>query len=244
MQSVLSLFRLGLDGLLLNPTAYRSQRDAPDGLRRGFILVALVGILVGFASLIGNIGEYLSEPSPELVSQTVYDKLRAMPLFTDLSSNNPNFSAQFDQIFNLATQINQLASGGGLIRNLAGLIIIPLTLLAIWLVFGIVAHLMARSLGGKGTFSQTLACTALASGINMLGVVQLIPFAQGAGTMLLGLIASYIAIREAHTLPPWRAFWATVFGPAIVVLLVLILSCAMIALAFGSISAAMQGGIS
>jgi len=44
MQSVLSLFRLGLDGLLLNPVAYRDQRDAPDGLRRGFALVAIVGL--------------------------------------------------------------------------------------------------------------------------------------------------------------------------------------------------------
>jgi hypothetical protein len=241
MQSVLSLFRLGFDGLLLNPLAYRDQRDSPDGLRRGFALVALVGLLIGIASLIGNLGEYVSQPSAAAVNKTIYDGLRAMPWFTQLSALDSQFPARFDQIFAQVTQITQAVSGGGLIGSLIGVGATPLLMLVSWLLFGTIAHLMARALGGRATISQTLACTALAAFVNVLSIVELIPFAQVAGTTLLGLVASYVAIREAHGLPPWRAFWATMLGPALLALILIALACVVLALALGAVSAAQPG---
>jgi hypothetical protein len=242
MQSVLSLFRLGLDGLLLNPLAYRDQRDSPDGLRRGFALVAIVGLLVGIAALIGDLGEYVSQPSAAAVTKTIYDGLRAMPWFSQLSNLDSQFPTQFDRIFAQVMQIIQVVSGGGLIGSLIGVIATPLLLLVSWLLFGTIAHLMARTLGGRAAFSQTLACTALAASVNILGIVQVVPFAQVAGTTLLGLVASYVAIREAHGLPPWRAFWATMLGPALLGLILIALSCVVLVLALGAISSALQGG--
>ncbi|MBX0328553.1 YIP1 family protein [Oscillochloris sp. ZM17-4] len=243
MQSVLSLFRLGLDGLLLNPEAYRDQRDAPDGLRRGFVLVTIIGLLVGFAAMVGNLGEYASQPSSEAIAQTIHDGLRAMPWFGQLSELDSQFPAQFDTIFAQITQIIQATSGGGLIGSLTGVITTPLLMLVGWLIFGSVAHLMARALGGRAAFSQTLACTALAAGVNILGIVQVIPFAQVAGTTLLGLVASYVAVREAHALPPWSAFWATMLGPAILLLILIGLACVGVFLGIGAISSALQGGL-
>jgi hypothetical protein len=242
MQSVLSLFRLALDGLLLNPLAYRDQRDSPDGLRRGFALVTMIGLIVGVAALIGDLGEYVSQPSVAAVMQATYDGTHALPLFQQLSEANPAFPAKFDQIFNQLSQVLQAAIGGGLIRSLSSVITTPLLMLFSWLFFGAIAHLMARTLGGRATFSQTLACTALAAGVNILGVVQVIPFAQVAGTTLLGLVASYVAIREAHGLPPWRAFWATTLGPALLALILIALSCVVLVLALGAISSVLPGG--
>lgn len=244
MQSVVSLFRLGIDGLLLDSQAYRSQRDSPDGLRRGFVLVALIGLLVGVAALVGDLGELVTQPRPEAVTQAVYDGLRNMPWFADLSAIDAQFPAQFDQIFAQVTQAIQAISGGGLVGSLAGVITTPLGMVIGWLLFGAVAHLMARALGGRATFGQTLACTALAAGVNILGLIQLVPYAQLSGTALLGLVASYVAIREAHGLPPWRAFWATVLGPALLVLLLFALGCVALFLIIGALSSALQGGIS
>jgi hypothetical protein len=242
MQSVLSLFRLGLDGLLLNPLAYREQRDSPDGLRRGFALVAIIGLLVGVATLIGNLGEYVSQPSTTTIIKTINDGLRAMPWFTQLSEVSPTFPARFDQQFAQMSQNIQALSGGSMISSLAGVITTPLFMIVGWLLFSAVAHLMAHALGGRAIFSQTLACTALAAGVNLLGVIQVIPFAQVAGTTLLGLVASYVAIREAHGLPPWRAFWATMLGPVLLALILIALACVVFALALGAASSAVQGG--
>jgi hypothetical protein len=244
MQSVLSLFRLGLDGLLLNPVAYRDQRDAPDGLRRGFALVAIVGLLVGMAALIGNLGEYAAQPRSETVSQTIYDGLRAMPWFEQLSGVDPQFPAQFELTFRQISQAIQLIGGGGsLIRSLIGVVATPLLQLIGWLLFSTVAHLMARALGGRATFSQTLACTALTAGVSLIGIIEVIPFAQVAGTALLGLVASYVAIREAHGLPPWSAFWATLIGPALLALVLIALVCVGLFLGLGAFTSALQGGM-
>jgi hypothetical protein len=243
MQSVQRILRLGLDGLLLSPTAYRDQRDSPDGLRRGFALVALVGLLVGVATLIGNLGEYVAQPSPDAIAQAVYDGIHAMPWYAQVSQANPRFPAQFDQIFQQITQIVQITSGGGLVGSLVGVIATPLLALVGWLLFSAIAHAMARALGGQANFNQTLACTALAAGASLLSIVQVIPFAQVAGTTLLGLVASYVAIREAHNLPPWRAFWATLLGPFLLAIILLGLACVVFFLVLGSIGSVLQGGL-
>ncbi len=243
MQSVLSLFRLGIDGLLLNPLAYREQRDSPDGLRRGFTLIAIIGLIIGAASLIGNLGEYASQPSSEAIVKTVYVGLRTMPWFAQVSELDSTFPARFDQQFAQITQSIQTISDGGMIRSLAGIITTPLIMVVSWLLFGTIAHLMARALGGRAAFHQTLACTALASGVNILGVIEVVPFAQVTGTMLLGLVASYVAIREAHGLPPWRTLWATILGPVLLALILIAVTCVGLALMISAARSAIQGGV-
>ena len=242
MQSVLSLFRLGLDGILLNPLAYRNQRDSPNGLRRGFILVVMIGLIVGIATLIGDLGEYVAQPRTAAITKTIYDGLRAMPWYAQVNTINPQFPVQFDQIFAQVTQIVQMVSGGGIIGSLVGVITTPLIMVVSWLFFGTAGHLMARTLGGRATFNQTLACTALASGVNLLSIVQVVPFAQVSGTLLLGLVTSYVAIRVAHELPPWRTFWATMLGPVILALILIALACVMLVLALGALGSALPGG--
>jgi hypothetical protein len=242
MQSVRSLFRLGLSGLLLDPQAYRDQRDSPQGLRRGLILIVLVGLLVGVAALIGDLGELVTQPRPETVAKTIYDGIRAMPWFADLSAADAQFPAQFNQLYTQISQAAQTINGGGLVGSLAGIITTPLAMLAGWLLFGAVAHLMARTLGGRASFTQTLACTALSAGVGLLGLVQVIPYAQLSGTTLFGLVASYVAIREAHDLTPWRAFWATVLGPALLALALIAVACVVLVLVIGAIGTALPGG--
>jgi hypothetical protein len=38
---------------------------------------------------------------------------------------------------------------------------------------------------------------------------------------VLSLMASYLAVRESHRMKPWGAFWATVFGPLVLLLLLM-----------------------
>ncbi len=240
MGTVQQILRMGLEGMLLNPVAYRDQRDSPDGLRRGFMLILMIGLLVGVASLIGDLGEYVSQPRGTVISQTVYDGLREMPWYQQLEEEDPNFPAQFDQIFDQITQTIQLVNGG-LDRSMSGIITTPLVMLLGWLIFSLISHPMARAMGGQASLSQTMACTALAAGANLLAIIQIVPFAQVAATTLLGLIASYVAIREAHQLQPWRAFWATMIGPIILGILLIVAACIVIFGVLGAITAALQG---
>ena len=210
MESLLAIFRLGLGGLLLDQQAFQAQRDAPDGLRRGFVLVVLVGLLVGLAAWIGDIGEYLTTPNPAQFSATLYEGLTALPLYQDLVAQVPELAAAMEQ--------GLAQPQGGLLGNTpltgaVGLLTTPLAFSLSWLIFGTIIHIAARAFGGSASFGQTLACTALATGASLLALVQVVPYAQVAATTILGLIATYVAVREAHGLPPWRTFWAVSLGP-------------------------------
>ncbi|MCU0493572.1 MAG: YIP1 family protein [Chloroflexaceae bacterium] len=228
MQALSDLFRLGIGGLFLETPVFREQREASNRMQRGFLLVLLVGVLVGLAAFVGQLLTLAITPSVDTIFQTLRNGLTAMPWYRDLSQLNPAFPAQFDQAFAQAeTTLRTLNSG--LLGGLAGVILTPLVYLITWLIFGAFAHVVARMLGGQGSFSQTLGCTALASGVNLLALVQIVPAAQVAGVTLLGLLANYVAIREAHQLQPWRAFWATLLGPLV---LVLLFTCAICLLFF------------
>lgn len=223
MESLTYLFRLSTAGLFLDPNAFREQRDNPATLRDGFLVVALVGIVVGAASIIGSLLSTLASPDPLAVLDVIQRGIERTSFFAELQRINPAFD--LEPFFTQLAQIVAPLRWSGLI----GAIATPFVYLLSWLIYGFVAHLAARSLGGDGTFAQTLGCTALASGANWLAVVQIVPFAQVAGTTLLGLIGCYLGLRAAHNLPAWRAFWAALMGPIVLVVLLMLFGCGALA---------------
>ncbi|MEJ5346090.1 MAG: Yip1 family protein [Chloroflexus sp.] len=228
MESLAHFVRLSTAGLLLDVNTFRAQRDNPYALREGFLVVIVVGVIVGIASLIGSILSRMATPDPTAVIEVLQRYSERIPLFSGLQEVDPDFS--FEPIFDLLTGVFSTLQWSSLI----GAIATPLVYVLGWLIYGTVAHLAARSLGGDGTFAQTLGCTALASGANLLAAVQIIPFATVAGTTLLGLIGCYLGLRAAHNLPAWRAFWATLIGPILLILILLVVSCGALAILIAS----------
>lgn len=223
MDGLLALLRLGVGGLLLEPSAYRTQRDEPEGVQRGVLLVALIGLLVGIAGWIGSLGVYLTSPSQTVIIATTLEGLARVPFFQELLAESPDLQAALDQA--LAQQTGGLATSP--LGNLGSVISTPLGFLLRWFLFGAIVHIAARAFGGRASFGQTLACTALASGASLLALVTLVPYAQVAATGILGLISTYIAVREAHGLAPGRAVAAVALGPLLgLVLAGSVLCCA------------------
>jgi hypothetical protein len=239
MQTVQDYLRLGVRGLLLDVAVYRQQREAPDALKRGMLLVMLIGLLVAVAALVGSLVESLASPPAEQVNQTIYEGLTTMPWYQETAEDVPGFEEEFRTQFDQTTDIIATLQGG-IGSSAAGIGLIPLAMLLGWLISGTFAHLVARMLDGRGTLNQTLGYTALAAGANLLGIVQIVPFAQVSGVALLSLLATYIAVREAHALQPWRAFLATLLGPLLLVLVFVGLLCVLVAIAPGAVG----GGVS
>lgn len=237
------LMRLALGGLFLEQPIYREQRDLPEGLRRGLWLVLTVGLVVGLASFIGNLGAALINPAPVDVVGVFYRRLVGTAWF---EAQPPALREQITPE-TLLGLINLLIPG--LTSSLVSLIATPLLILLSWLIYGVFAHLMARLLGGKARLNQTLSCTALASGAQLLSLGQIFPVAllvsllgqlptfhsllQALGVNLLAMLGNYLALREAHELPPWRAFWAAILGPALLLVLFVCGYCALLVLALG-----------
>lgn len=231
MEAPPSLVRLALGGFLLDPRVYRAQRDDVAGLRRGLLLVLLIGLMGGVAAFIGDLGEYFTQPSPQLVAETIYNGLVAMPWFEAASQTNPELGLLLEQTLIGPGAVSFTPSP---LTSALGILIAPVAGLISWLVSGAFAHIAARAFGGTARFAQTMAATALASSAGLLGLVQAVPYAElFPGSLLvassvLGLIATYVAVRETHGIAPWRSFWAVVIGPLLLSMLLVSLYCCFI----------------
>jgi len=79
------------------------------------------------------------------------------------------------------------------------------------LIYGVLAYLFARWLGGTGNLSETLGVLALAVAPQALTVLTLIPFVQlGSVIAVWAVLCAYVGLKTAHKLPWTRAAWATV----------------------------------
>ncbi|NTU86047.1 MAG: YIP1 family protein [Chloroflexales bacterium] len=244
MESLSTIVRLGLGGLLLDQRAFQAQRDTPGGIGRGALLVALVALLVAVAALIGDLGEYLTQPDPTLASETLASGLMAMPWYEELTASSPSLA---DSIGQLLAQPGSLSLTPSPLAGVISLVATPLLALLSWLISGAIIHIAARAFGGGAPFGQTLACTAVASGAGLLGLVQVVPYAEAIpgslliASSLLGLIGTYIAVREVHSLPPWRSFWAVTIGPVLLTALLVGLYCCVVFVFAGAL-AGLGGG--
>lgn len=234
MDSITTIVRLALGGLLLDPRAFQDQRDAPDGFGRGALLVALVGLLVGIAVWIGNVGVYLTQPDTNAFSATLYDGIVSLPLYQDMVAESPEIGFAFEEAFSQPQDFGILATGP--VQSFFSIFLTPVFALLFWFIFGSVVHMAARAFGGVATYQQTMACTALASGANLLALVQVIPYAQVAATTILGLLATYVAVRESHQLPAWPTFWAVALGPTLLLVLLGTFFCCFLLLLVSAVS--------
>lgn len=239
-----SLVRLVIGGLLLDPRAYRAQRDHPSRVQRGILLVVIIAAVVSLAALIGNLGAYYAQPDPQTVTATVYEGIVGMPWYQDLKATTPELARSIDELF---TQNPVFSLTPTPQQSLVALVIAPFSALLGWFIGGSVVHIAARAFGGVGQYGQTLATIALTSSVNLLGLVQLVPFAeQFPGSLLLasallGSLATYVAVRETHGLAPWRAFWAVLVGPLLVTVLLVSIYCCFVLLVAGAAGSLMQG---
>lgn len=239
-----TIFRLALGGLLLDARVYRAQRESPTGVQRALLVIVLVGFLTGLAAWIGDLGEYLTQPDPQAVRDTLYNGLIAMPWYDQVAQSSPEFVAAFEQLF--ADPSNFTLTANPLVGAL-GIVITPLAGIIGWFLGGSIVHIAARAFGGAATYPQTLACTGLASGVNLLGLVQIVPYAEvvpvglALSTTLLGLLATYVAVREAHALPPWRSFWAVLIGPLLLIVVLFTLYCCIVFIFAGAVGSLVGG---
>ena len=125
--------------------------------------------------------------------------------------------------------------------GLAGFIFTPLSLIVSWIVFGLVAHVIAKLFGGQGQLGQTLGATSLAAAPQILALFNVFPFVVVGGIGIWTVLARYLAIRVAHDLSWGRALWVTLLTMVVIFLLLFFLLGAGV-FAFTATMASVFGG--
>jgi hypothetical protein len=135
------------------------------------------------------------------------------------------FMELFEQNYNMGWQIADMFSPsiGGAVVNI---IVIPLALIVRWLVYGLLAYLFARWLGGTAELSDTLGVLALAVAPQVLNAFNLLPYiSTGNLVSIWGILCAYVGIKTAHKLPWHRAAWATLLPFLLFFVAVILVGC-------------------
>ena len=208
-------------GLFLEPGAYDEAADSDNPFVDGLFMVVIIGVVVAIAGAIGQAILWAMTPDLGEVKQIVYEGLLQLPLFEMMRENAIAFD-MFQQNYDMGWQIAEFLnpSFGGIF---AGLIMGPLALIIGWLWFAIIAHAVAKLLGGNGRLSETLGATALATAPALLNVFGIIPTVVVAAVGIWMLLARYIAVRRVHENLSWGRSLIAVLSPMVVSIILFIL---------------------
>lgn len=242
MQAMTRAARLIWDALFLQHEAYETMRDDDNPFVEGLFILVLLGVFVALVGFVGVFFEWGASPNLGTIQEVVLDNLRQMPWYEQMQqAGGQEALGIFDQIWNTNWQIVKALVPTPL-TALAGIVTKPLGLIVGWLVFGVIAHALARLFGGSGNLSQTLGTTALGSAPQLLVVVGGLPFVAVAGVGTWTLLCRYMALRTAHDISWSRAVWATILPPIIIGLIMTILAILGFVIFGATIAALFTGG--
>ena len=226
--------RMALDALLLRDSAYADMRDGNKPFVRGMIFIAVLGVAIALAGITGHLLEWAVAPNLSAIKETVWEHLIKMPWYEGFSSPPAGVLESIRDQYEYGWRIANFFAPNPW-RSAMTLISTPLGLLVGWLIYGLLAHLYSRTLGGEGTFAQTYGCVALATSAQALRLANLVPYVRVGGIVAVwGLLCNFVALKAAHKLSGGRAFWAAILPVVTIWLLALLLGVAII-VAFGSV---------
>jgi hypothetical protein len=238
MNGIAGYLQLGWDALLLRRDAYERMRGAANPVVKGLILIVAVGVVIALLGFVGDVLEWATVPDLMQMKDVVLRNLQDMPWW-DMASRDPQFQQTFTQVYDFGWGIAEMVARPNVGWAAVSIILTPLGLLVRWLLYGLLAYLFARLLGGSGDFSETLGVLALAVAPQALNVLGLFPYVDLGGVVAIwGLLCAYIGLKTAHDLPWQRAAWATLL-PFILVLVIALLGACLGSAIF---AAAVRGG--
>lgn len=238
MNGIAGYLQLGWDALLLRRDAYERMRTAANPVVKGLVLIVVVGAIIALLGFVGDVLEWATMPDLMAIKDTVLENLMDMPWW-DMAAQDPQFERIFTQWWDFGWGIAETFAQPNVGAAAASIILTPLGLLVRWLLYGLLAYLFARLLGGGGDFSETLGVLALAVAPQALNVFGLFPYVELGGVVAIwGLLCAYVGLKTAHDLPWHRAAWATLL-PFILVLVIALLGACLGSAIF---AAAVRGG--
>ena len=160
MQTVSESLTLLWEALFLQPEPFAAMRDQKKPASKGLVILIILGLVLALAAFIGSLLTWASSPNIAAVQETVLKYLQQMSWWNEMAVN-PQAQAIWFQIWDSIWQFIQVMTPSP-VSGLAGFIFTPLNLIISWVIFGLVAHVMAKIFGGQGQLGQTRRDTGLA----------------------------------------------------------------------------------
>jgi hypothetical protein len=208
MDGFVGTLRLGWNALLLKTEAYEKMRTDPNPVVKGLLLIVIVGVAIALLGFVGNLLEWATTPNLSEIMDTIFSYMKQMPWW-EMAARDPDFERIFDQIWNTNWSFVKAFSPSP-VGAAVNIVFTPVGLIVRWLIYGLLAYLFARWLGGTADLSETLGVLALAVAPQALNALTFFPYVTvGSVIGIWGILCAYVGLKTAHKLPWHRAFWAT-----------------------------------
>jgi hypothetical protein len=194
---------------------------------------------VGLAGIVGATLEWASTPDIGAIRDAVLPNLQQMSWW-QFVEQDPALQAIWFQIWNGIWDVSK-ALAPTPANSLLGIIIVPLGLIMAWLIYGALAYLFARLLGGVGTINQTLGATALAAAPQLLNLLTVLPFVMIFSLGTWTLLCNYMALRTVHGFS-WKRAVAAALLPYFVLILLAVAVAVVVSAVVGFLVTPMFAG--
>lgn len=191
----------------------------------GLFFILVIGFIVALAQVIGGVLLTASLPDRNAMLEAI---LQVIEQSRPVGMSVAELSA-FEESLRLwwpwLTGFYQFGNGWA---RLLTLIITPVALIAQWMLYGMLCHLMAKALGGRATIAQTMGVTALGMAPRVLLLAMGVPFVS-VGSLLLqawGVLIAYRGLEVAHGFGVRKAATTALF-PVFVLVIVSFVGAAM-----------------
>lgn len=239
-------WELWLGAMFLKQETYTYERDSKNPFGNGLLYIAVIGVVVALAGILGAGLRYATAPTADAIKNTILVHLQAMPFY---GMFDPASASLFDRQFNqgwdmIGTRVlGYPVDTAGATMLVASVIATPLGLIIGWLVYGILVHVIARGWNPETSLGEMLAPLALATSPQLLNILALFPTAGASGAViaLWTWVCSVFAIRVAYQTTTRRAIWAALF-PILLEVILIVLVFLVIAAVFLPISRSIGGG--
>jgi len=239
MDGLVDSLRLGWQALLLREEAYERMRAAASPVVKGLIFIVVLGAAIALLGFVGDVLEWATTPDLVAIKDTVYDYLTQMPWWEMADGASPQFRQEFERWYEWGWTFGLAAGKPNLGFGVASIILTPLGLVVRWLIYGLLAYLFARWLGGAADLGETLGVLALAAAPQVLQTLTILPYVSvGSLVAVWGVLCAYLGIKTAHRLPWHRAAWATLLPFLLALFIMFFASC----LSSAILAIAVRGG--
>ena len=207
----------------LDQRAYAVVNHDYRPFRRGFLALVAALAVAAIARLLGMALGIFTSPRIEVVQEQIYGALTGTTFFDSLAAQSPEFTTQFDAGYTALWELIRLLGGYPSYVGLGGALISLLLMAGSWFIYSTLAFGVGRWLGADASYGRTLGVFALAYTPVMITVIEAVPGAYVAWTLvfLLILVAKFLAAREVFALGPGGGL-AAIFLPYLIGLILLV----------------------
>lgn len=227
-QRILHYAELWTGSMFLQDEAYVYMSERRKPFAGGLLYVALIGVLVAVAGILGALTRYATSPSLDAIKNTVLKHLQVMPFYESMGAIAQRaFDAGFNQVWDLFGPlfVGYPDTPQQIAQLFASVLTTPLGLVVEWLYFGALVHFIARKWNREISFAEILGPLALAQSPQLLYWLGIFPNVSVSlwVVYLWFFVCAATAIRVTYRTTAANAFRAAFFPVLVSLVLVVVL---------------------